>query len=206
MDEWWIENTRGHWSVCSTSHPPWGLAHLTGLGLAQCVLVVLGQSFLGVPQHRVRIVQGCHCHRRLTFINCLIDGNHRGMHWGTQSLWETFSHWSKPSKGKRVRGQKTYRQLHPRRAHWPGFLQSYWKLAFECHISRVHFSCYWSLPLENRENCGVIEQLKANEWIICKQEMMNMILYLTQPEGTFVTNAALSDERLHRAHSICHCM
>lgn len=53
---------------------------LTGLCLAQSVLVVLGKSLLDVPQHCIRIIQGFHCYSCLTFVNCLIDCNHSSMH------------------------------------------------------------------------------------------------------------------------------
>lgn len=56
-------------------------------------------------------------------------------------------------KRELAKGSRTYGQLHPLRAHWPEFLRSYWMLASECHTFPVHFSCYWSLPLENTKPC-----------------------------------------------------
>ncbi|TNN74267.1 hypothetical protein EYF80_015510 [Liparis tanakae] len=62
------------------SHPPRGLVPLAALGLAQRVLVVLGQNLLVIPQHRVRIIQRSHQHGRLTSVDRLVDGNHSGVH------------------------------------------------------------------------------------------------------------------------------
>ena len=50
------------------------------LRLAQSVLVVLGQSFLDVPQDCIGIIQGSHRPRGLTSVNRIIDGNHSSMH------------------------------------------------------------------------------------------------------------------------------
>lgn len=67
--------------VYSFLHLLWWLFQLSGLGLAQLVLVIFCQGFLCIPHHSVRIIQGCHCRRSLPSVNCLINGDHSCVHW-----------------------------------------------------------------------------------------------------------------------------